>query len=1061
MILLLLHPLNVYWSHPPTLCVCVLCPAARVCTGVVPHYEDTLGGDNNHMLLNNPGQNPVAYTACARGTAELGFRTYYVNTNSQKREQGLADGDIIGVIGDTTTKMNGDRGQGGKAPHGTQYYAMEETGGFAFVQIDSVDVSDYTNATMAVWVHIEAASWEDKDMIKVWVTDEETNAETVLLLATDIEGAVEVDSNNGWVEHAKRIAVNRTAVMSFGMQSDSHHEEAWFDYVRIYGHGPNRSQLLCSPGACGNGTLRAYTGGTAAGAEVCNRCPAGSVDSDFKPSTACTKCSAGRYVNATGAVTCTGCPGYPTRANSPLGATRKGQCQYVVGYTSFEEPKIIGGTTVPKYFDVLGGETDHQLLDNPGQSPVSYRACSHGSAELGFRTYYTNPNRQTQDGGLADGDAIGVIGDTTTSMQGNLGQGAKAPHGSQYYMLEDTGGFAYVQMDPVSIADYINVSMAAWVHVESTDWETTNMIKVWATEGSTGEEIVLLEGTDLDFHRYVKSGTVTEDQWVEYTAMLDWVDGTTSKSTAVMAFGLKSDETEEKAWFDFLRIVGNGPDRSASQCAQLCLNGTQRDYVTGANSSTAVCSTCPAGYTDDDSNPLTECVECQAGQYSSSPGSTQCTPCPGYPTRGGGYPGATSVDSCKFVVGYTSFEEVTILNISSEKKWVPLFEGIGGSSQHKNTWEGWYSSSKAYQSTGANGGKREAYDKLDIASLKLWDGRGYYVEYVLNKEYRGKTLLSIVRGCMGSNRRQSYYDSKWRNGHCTIGKRKEVRGLSGTDTVLRIGVGDSARGSSDTYDWALFAPLGGNLKNGGGDFAGRRVWDVGGEFVTNNGYTGAVKIYGTSGTGEMPVYRDKRGGDSSHWLVDNANENPVSYISCAGGSGELGFRSYYTNTKKQSRLGGLADGDVFGVIGDITTTLRGDRGQGGKAPHGSQYFAMEDTGGFAFVQMDVVDVSDYTNVSMVGWVHIEATDWEGADKVRVWATDNTTRAEVAILEGTDVDNSRLVRTGTVYEDRWVEYKGALDGFNTTVFMSFGLQADSNDEEVWFGKHNSPMQVYAI
>ena len=87
----------------------------------------------------------------------------------------------------------------------------------------------------------------------------------------------------------------------------------------------------------------------------------------------------------------------------------------------------------------------------------------------------------------------------------------------------------------------------------------------------------MLEGTDLDFYRYVKSGTVTEDQWVEYTAMLDWINGTTSKSTAVMAFGLKSGETEEKAWFDFLRIVGNGPDRSASQCAQVCLNGTQRE----------------------------------------------------------------------------------------------------------------------------------------------------------------------------------------------------------------------------------------------------------------------------------------------------------------------------------------------------------------------------------------------------------------------------------------------------------------------------------------------------
>ena len=43
---------------------------------------------------------------------------------------------------------------------------------------------------------------------------------------------------------------------------------------------------------------------------------------------------------------------------------------------------------------------------------------------------------------------------------------------------------------------------------------------------------------------------------------------------------------------------------------------------------------------------------------------------------------------------------------------------------------------------------------------------------------------------------------------------------------------------------------------------------------------------------------------------------------------------------------GMADGDVIGVIGDVTTPQRGDYGQGGKAPHGSQYYAMEDTGGF-------------------------------------------------------------------------------------------------------------------
>ena len=86
--------------------------------------------------------------------------------------------------------------------------------------------------------------------------------------------------------------------------------------------------------------------------------------------------------------------------------------------------------------------------------------------------------------------------------------------------------------------------------------------------------------------------------------------------------------------------------------------------------------------------------------------------------------------------------------------------------------------------------------------------------------------------------------------------------------------------------------------------------------------------------------------DNDHKLVNNALQNFVEFSACTRGSGsELGFRTYYTNTMDQPATGGLADGDVIGVIGDVTTPQRGDYGQGGKAPHGSQYYAMQDTGG--------------------------------------------------------------------------------------------------------------------
>ena len=116
------------------------------------------------------------------------------------------------------------------------------------------------------------------------------------------------------------------------------------------------------------------------------------------------------------------------------------------------------------------------------------------------------------------------------------------------------------------------------------------------------------------------------------------------------------------------------------------------------------------------------------------------------------------------------------------------------------------------------------------------------MEYKLNKGYAGRTLLSIVKGCMGSNRK-STGGSTWRNGLCSnVGTRTSSSGSFGSfslSSVLRIGVGD---GGSDDPDWALLMPLSGN---GGGDYEGGNVWAFGGEFDTNNGHSGTVTISAT------------------------------------------------------------------------------------------------------------------------------------------------------------------------------------------------------------------------
>lgn len=106
-------------------------------------------------------------------------------------------------------------------------------------------------------------------------------------------------------------------------------------------------------------------------------------------------------------------------------------------------------------------------------------------------------------------------------MKGDAGQGGKAPHGSQYFTLEDTGGFAYVQLDPVAVADYTDLWMTGWAHVEATTWELSDLVKVWATDTGTGDEVLLVktchrDNMKLDWNGPNKAGAVLETAHAVY-----------------------------------------------------------------------------------------------------------------------------------------------------------------------------------------------------------------------------------------------------------------------------------------------------------------------------------------------------------------------------------------------------------------------------------------------------------------------------------------------------------------------------------------------------------------
>lgn len=107
------------------------------------------------------------------------------------------------------------------------------------------------------------------------------------------------------------------------------------------------------------------------------------------------------------------------------------------------------------------------------------------------------------------------------------------------------------------------------------------------------------------------------------------------------------------------------------------------------------------------------------------------------------------------------------------------------------------------------------------------------LEFVLSNPYASRTLLSIVSGCMGSNRVNTGLEP-WNSGYCTsVGI--NVNG----GRALRIGVGD---GSNDSSDWCLFEP--GISQHILGDMDGFNVYNFGGEFQGNNGHSGAFTIEG-------------------------------------------------------------------------------------------------------------------------------------------------------------------------------------------------------------------------
>ena len=140
--------------------------------------------------------------------------------------------------------------------------------------------------------------------------------------------------------------------------------------------------------------------------------------------------------------------------------------------------------------------------------------------------------------------------------------------------MDDTDGFVYVALDEVDLSGMRNPRASIWVHLEGSNYEPTDAIRVWATTRLCGE-IEIIRAPHLACHRwclcidmacaaaegvlndeahpvsYDESGSevrIEENSWQQHSASL------AGCGSAVVQFGVQTEAAGEEVWFDMVEI---------------------------------------------------------------------------------------------------------------------------------------------------------------------------------------------------------------------------------------------------------------------------------------------------------------------------------------------------------------------------------------------------------------------------------------------------------------------------------------------------------------------------
>lgn len=166
---------------------------------------------------------------------------------------------------------------------------------------------------------------------------------------------------------------------------------------------------------------------------------------------------------------------------------------------------------------------------------------------------------------------------------------------------------------------------------------------------------------------------------------------------------------------------------------------------------------------------------------------------------------------------------------------------------------------------------------------------------------------------------------------------------------------------------------------------------------------------------------------TDHALLDNVGEPWVNWY---GGGAEIGFTSYYYNTRNDV---GLSDGDFVGVT-NYTGTV-------GAFTDGVNGFELQDTDGAVQTTFDTVNLSGgYTTLALD--LFVQESGWETgdiADTIHIWAmADGSTMVDLIDTTGLDIDDLGI-------EGYWMTLTvdlSAYSSFALEVYLDSNASAES-------------------